>query len=151
MSGLPLELCPSIATVLNSPPSNPPCLQILWEACHFITCTPKFLYVRPAAASAAAAVSVGEVLAPLVSGLPLELRPSIEAFLANCLAVFDDLDATLLEMNPFTLDPSGKPFPLDIRMVRQALTFYVSYITSSPFMPLLRDKSLSPQAPQNTV
>jgi hypothetical protein len=52
-----------------------------------------------------------------VSGLPLELRPSIEAFLANCLAVFDDLDATLLEMNPFTLDPSGKPFPLDIRMV----------------------------------
>lgn len=58
----------------------------------------------------------GEVLAPLVSGLPLELRPSIEAFLANCLAVFDDLDASLLEMNPFTLDPTGKPFPLDIRM-----------------------------------
>lgn len=53
-----------------------------------------------------------------MSGLPLELRPSIEAFLANCLAVFDDLDATLLEMNPFTLDPTGKPFPLDIRMVR---------------------------------
>jgi ATP citrate (pro-S)-lyase len=62
-------------------------------------------------------------LAPLVSGLPLELRPSIEAFLANCLAVFDDLDATLLEMNPFTLDPSGKPFPLDIRMVRGCLVF----------------------------
>ena len=56
-------------------------------------------------------------MAPLVSGLPLELRPSIEAFLANCLAVFDDLDASLLEMNPFTLDPTGKPFPLDIRMV----------------------------------
>jgi hypothetical protein len=31
--------------------------------------------------------------------------------------VFDDLDATLLEMNPFTLDPaSGQPFPLDIRV-----------------------------------
>jgi hypothetical protein len=32
--------------------------------------------------------------------------------------VFDDLDATLLEMNPFTFDGSGMPFPLDIRMVR---------------------------------
>ncbi|KAF8066386.1 ACLA-2 [Scenedesmus sp. PABB004] len=58
----------------------------------------------------------GDVLAPLVSGLPLELRPGLEAFLANCLAVFDDLDATLLEMNPFTLDGAGLPFPLDIRM-----------------------------------
>eukprot|EP00879_Flechtneria_rotunda_P001974 GHRR01002149.1.p1 GENE.GHRR01002149.1~~GHRR01002149.1.p1 ORF type:complete len:429 (+),score=132.82 GHRR01002149.1:134-1420(+) len=58
----------------------------------------------------------GEVLAPLVSPLPLELRPTVEAFLANCLAVFDDLDATLLEMNPFTFDAAGKPFPLDIRM-----------------------------------
>jgi succinyl-CoA synthetase beta subunit len=57
------------------------------------------------------------VLAPLVSALPLELRPTIEAFLANCLAVFDDLDATLLEMNPFTFDSNGMPFPLDIRMV----------------------------------
>jgi ATP citrate (pro-S)-lyase len=59
----------------------------------------------------------GDVLAPLVSALPLELRPTIEAFLANCLAVFDDLDATLLEMNPFTFDSNGMPFPLDIRMV----------------------------------
>jgi hypothetical protein len=59
----------------------------------------------------------GEVLAPLVSSLPLELRPKMEAFLSNCLAVFDYLDCTLLEMNPFTLDPaSGQPFPLDIRV-----------------------------------
>ena len=29
--------------------------------------------------------------------------------------VFEDLDFTLLEMNPFTLDPSGAPFPLDMR------------------------------------
>ena len=41
----------------------------------------------------------------------------MEAFLSNCLSVFDHLDCTLLEMNPFTLDPaSGQPFPLDIRM-----------------------------------
>lgn len=29
--------------------------------------------------------------------------------------VFLDLDFTLLEMNPFTLDPKGMPFPLDMR------------------------------------
>ncbi len=29
--------------------------------------------------------------------------------------VFLDLDFTLLEMNPFTIDPSGMPFPLDMR------------------------------------
>lgn len=29
--------------------------------------------------------------------------------------VFLDLDFTLLEMNPFTLDSHGEPFPLDMR------------------------------------
>lgn len=29
--------------------------------------------------------------------------------------VFLDLDFTLMEMNPFTLDLEGKPFPLDMR------------------------------------
>ena len=29
--------------------------------------------------------------------------------------VFLDLDFTLMEMNPFTLDSEGKPFPLDMR------------------------------------
>jgi len=29
--------------------------------------------------------------------------------------VFRDLDFTLLEMNPFTLDAAGLPFPLDMR------------------------------------
>jgi ATP citrate (pro-S)-lyase len=29
--------------------------------------------------------------------------------------VYEDLDFTLLEMNPFTLDAAGKPFPLDMR------------------------------------
>ncbi|GBF94241.1 ATP-citrate synthase alpha chain [Raphidocelis subcapitata] len=56
-------------------------------------------------------------LAPLVASLPLELRPKMEAFIRNCYEVFDDLDCSMLEMNPFTLDPkSGQPFPLDIRM-----------------------------------
>ena len=31
------------------------------------------------------------------------------------LQVFLDLDFTLMEMNPFTLDSEGKPFPLDMR------------------------------------
>lgn len=29
--------------------------------------------------------------------------------------VFEDLDFTLMEMNPFTLDHEGNPFPLDMR------------------------------------
>lgn len=31
------------------------------------------------------------------------------------LKVFEDLDFTLMEMNPFTLDDQGNPFPLDMR------------------------------------
>jgi succinyl-CoA synthetase beta subunit len=80
-------------------------------------CDPGSLQKSHSQAIPAVSAVLGEVLAPLVSSLPLEIRPTIEAFLANCLAVFDDLDATLLEMNPFTFDSSGKPFPLDIRMV----------------------------------
>ena len=34
---------------------------------------------------------------------------------SHCLQVFLDLDFTLMEMNPFTLDLEGKPFPLDMR------------------------------------
>ena len=34
---------------------------------------------------------------------------------AACLQVFEDLDFTLMEMNPFTLDHEGSPFPLDMR------------------------------------
>ena len=33
----------------------------------------------------------------------------------TCWQVFLDLDFTLMEMNPFTLDPKGMPFPLDMR------------------------------------
>ena len=29
--------------------------------------------------------------------------------------MFEDLDFTLMEMNPFTLDAGGAPFPLDMR------------------------------------
>lgn len=57
-----------------------------------------------------------EAVAPLISGLPLELRPALERFLLTAWRVFDDLDMTLLEMNPWTLDASGQPFPLDMRV-----------------------------------
>lgn len=56
-------------------------------------------------------------LAPLLAELPLEARPALEKFIAAAYAVYDDLDASLLEMNPFTFAPgSGQPFPLDMRM-----------------------------------
>jgi ATP citrate (pro-S)-lyase len=54
-------------------------------------------------------------LAPLVSGLPLELRKKMVNFIRGCYEVFQDLDFTLMEMNPFTLDKDGEPFPLDMR------------------------------------
>lgn len=57
-----------------------------------------------------------EVLAPLTSSLPLEMKPKIEEFLQRCYRFFEDLDCTLLEMNPFTFDKNGDPFPLDIRL-----------------------------------
>ncbi|GIL78202.1 hypothetical protein Vretimale_7587 [Volvox reticuliferus] len=57
-----------------------------------------------------------ELVAPLIAGLPLELKPSLERFILAAFAVFDDLDCTLLEMNPWTLDAAGQPFPLDMRV-----------------------------------
>ncbi|XP_024372226.1 ATP-citrate synthase alpha chain protein 3 [Physcomitrium patens] len=55
-----------------------------------------------------------ELCAPLIATLPLEVRPIIEAFLKGSFAVFEDLDFTLLEMNPFTL-VNNVPLPLDMR------------------------------------
>lgn len=67
------------------------------------------------------ALPVGESLtsaklAPLLSTLPTELRPEIEVFVQGAFDVYLDLDFTLLEMNPFTVDAAGKPFPLDMRV-----------------------------------
>ncbi|KAK9800315.1 hypothetical protein WJX73_000787 [Symbiochloris irregularis] len=59
--------------------------------------------------------ATGSTLAPLIAGLPLELRKQMEAFIIGCFQVFEDLDFTLMEMNPFTLDAQGAPFPLDMR------------------------------------
>lgn len=54
-------------------------------------------------------------LAPLLTTLPLELRAKMESFIAGCFQVYRDLHFSLLEMNPFTLDDAGNPFPLDMR------------------------------------
>lgn len=56
-----------------------------------------------------------ERLAPLLCTLPVEIRPGMERFISACFEVFIDLDFTLMEMNPFTLDAAGSPFPLDMR------------------------------------
>ncbi|KAJ7943670.1 ATP-citrate synthase alpha chain protein [Quillaja saponaria] len=55
-----------------------------------------------------------EIIAPLVATLPLEIRREIEEFMNVVFAIFQDLDFTFLEMNPFTL-VNGKPYPLDMR------------------------------------
>ncbi|KAI4314353.1 hypothetical protein L6164_027271 [Bauhinia variegata] len=55
-----------------------------------------------------------ETVAPLVATLPLEIKGEIEEFLKVIFSLFEDLDFTFLEMNPFTL-VNGKPYPLDMR------------------------------------
>ncbi|WVY99966.1 hypothetical protein V8G54_026036 [Vigna mungo] len=55
-----------------------------------------------------------ESIAPLVATLPLEVRGEVEEFLKVIYTLFQDLDFTFLEMNPFTL-VNGKPYPLDMR------------------------------------
>lgn len=55
-----------------------------------------------------------ELCALLIATLALEIRPTIESFLKGSFAVFQDLDFTLLEMNPFTI-VNGTPYPLDMR------------------------------------
>ncbi|GKV22929.1 hypothetical protein SLEP1_g32734 [Rubroshorea leprosula] len=55
-----------------------------------------------------------EVCAPLVATLPLEIKEEILEYIKVIFAVFQDLDFTFLEMNPFTL-VNRKPYPLDMR------------------------------------
>lgn len=49
--------------------------------------------------------------ANIVTLAEFQIRYDVKVFLQ----VFLDLDFTLMEMNPFTLDADGKPFPLDMR------------------------------------
>ncbi|KAL9364034.1 hypothetical protein Peur_041907 [Populus x canadensis] len=60
------------------------------------------------------ATFTSEVCAPLVATIPLEIKGEIEEFIQSAFALFQDLDFTFLEMNPFTL-VDGKPYPLDMR------------------------------------
>lgn len=55
-----------------------------------------------------------DACAPLIATLPLEVRGVIGDFIKGVFAVFQDLDFSFLEMNPFTL-VGGKPYPLDMR------------------------------------
>ncbi|CAL8994209.1 unnamed protein product [Prunus brigantina] len=55
-----------------------------------------------------------EVSAPLVATLPLEIKGELEDFIKVVFTLFQDLDFTFLEMNPFAL-VDGKPYPLDMR------------------------------------
>ncbi|KAA3472585.1 ATP-citrate synthase alpha chain protein 2 [Gossypium australe] len=55
-----------------------------------------------------------ETCAPLIATLPLEVRGKIGDFIMGVFSVFQDLDFSFLEMNPFTL-VNGEPYPLDMR------------------------------------
>lgn len=55
-----------------------------------------------------------ETSAPLVATLPLEIRGEIQEFIKSVFTLFQDLDFTFLEMNPFTL-VDRRPYPLDMR------------------------------------
>ncbi|XP_011023850.1 PREDICTED: ATP-citrate synthase alpha chain protein 2-like isoform X2 [Populus euphratica] len=55
-----------------------------------------------------------EACAPLIATLPLEIRGKIGDFIIGVFSVFQDLDFSFLEMNPFTL-VNGEPYPLDMR------------------------------------
>ncbi|XP_021751821.1 ATP-citrate synthase alpha chain protein 2-like [Chenopodium quinoa] len=55
-----------------------------------------------------------ETCAPLIATLPLETRGKISDFIKGVFEVFQDLDFSFLEMNPFTL-VNGEPLPLDMR------------------------------------
>ncbi|CAL9153715.1 unnamed protein product, partial [Musa hybrid cultivar] len=55
-----------------------------------------------------------EACAPLIVTLPLEVRGKIGDFIKGVLTVFQDLDFSFIEMNPFTL-VNGEPYPLDMR------------------------------------
>ncbi|URD84888.1 ATP-grasp domain [Musa troglodytarum] len=56
----------------------------------------------------------GEACAPLIATLPLEVRAKIGDFIKGVFTVFQDLDFSFIEMNPFTL-VNGEPYPLDMR------------------------------------
>nr|AFK46171.1 unknown [Medicago truncatula] len=55
-----------------------------------------------------------ENISPLIATLPLEIKGELEDFLKVIFNIFQDLDFTFLEMNPFAL-VDGKPYPLDMR------------------------------------
>ncbi|XP_023537158.1 ATP-citrate synthase alpha chain protein 1-like isoform X1 [Cucurbita pepo subsp. pepo] len=55
-----------------------------------------------------------EICAELVATLPLEIKGEIEEFIRAVYTLFQDLDFTFLEMNPFAI-VDGKPYPLDMR------------------------------------
>ncbi|KAI5445779.1 ATP-citrate synthase alpha chain protein 1, variant 2 [Lathyrus oleraceus] len=55
-----------------------------------------------------------ENISALIATLPLEIKGELEDFLKVVFNIFQDLDFTFLEMNPFAL-VDGKPYPLDMR------------------------------------
>ncbi|KAK8661517.1 hypothetical protein V6N13_091116 [Hibiscus sabdariffa] len=59
-------------------------------------------------------VLTDEAIAPLIADLPSEIGKKIGNFMKGVFAVFQDLDFSFIEMNPFTL-VDGEAYPLDMR------------------------------------
>jgi ATP citrate (pro-S)-lyase len=85
-------------------------------------------------------------LAPLLSTMPMEVRPGFETFIGAVFNVFNDLDFTTIEMNPFTLDKDGRPFPLDMRgVLDDTAAFRSAKKWGNVEFPLPFGQRLSPQ------
>ncbi|KAL4388701.1 hypothetical protein GQ457_09G020590 [Hibiscus cannabinus] len=59
-------------------------------------------------------VLTDEAIAPLIADLPSEIGKKIGNFMKGVFAVFQDLDFSFIEMNPFTM-VDGEAYPLDMR------------------------------------
>ncbi|KAF3453980.1 hypothetical protein FNV43_RR04422 [Rhamnella rubrinervis] len=83
-----------------------------------------------------------EACAPLIATLPLEVRGKIGDFLMGVFAVFQDLDFSFLEMNPFTL-VNGEPYPLDMRGELDDTAAFKNFKSGEPEFPLPFGRVLS--------
>lgn len=67
---------------------------------------------------AASAISAEDHIDPLLTDekIPEQSKKTLSAFIRACYETYAELDMTLLEMNPFALDPTGLPAILDSRV-----------------------------------
>jgi ATP citrate (pro-S)-lyase len=81
------------------------------------TCSFRWVLAQREGGQASSGQGAGQPGGSGAKGLtPLAPRPLLPRGALQVFSLFEDLDCTLLEMNPFTLDGAGSPFPLDMRL-----------------------------------